>query len=62
MDGSKVPELISQLRWRAGMGAETVLDWLIGMDSLKPIEILVRTAPQVADGSAGSYAGAIEQI
>ena len=35
-DGSKVGGLVGQLRWRARMGIETVLGWVVGMDSITP--------------------------
>jgi alkanesulfonate monooxygenase SsuD/methylene tetrahydromethanopterin reductase-like flavin-dependent oxidoreductase (luciferase family) len=41
-DGSKVGELVGQLRWLASMGAETVLGWVVGVDRIEPIEIMGR--------------------
>ena len=41
-DGSKVPELLGQLRWLAGMGAETVFGWVVGVDEITPIEVMGR--------------------
>ena len=41
-DGSKVGELLSQLRWLAGMGIETVFGWVVGVDQIKPLEIMAR--------------------
>lgn len=40
--GSKVPELLDKLRWLAGMGIETVFGWVVGVDSIRPIEIMGR--------------------
>jgi alkanesulfonate monooxygenase SsuD/methylene tetrahydromethanopterin reductase-like flavin-dependent oxidoreductase (luciferase family) len=41
-DGAKVPELLGQLRWLAGMGIETVFGWVVGIDQIKPIEVMGR--------------------
>ncbi len=41
-DGSKVGELLGQLRWLAGMGIETVLGWVVGIDRVTPIEVMGR--------------------
>jgi F420-dependent oxidoreductase-like protein len=41
-DGSKVGELLDQLRGLAGMGAQTVLGWVVGMDRITPIEVIGR--------------------
>jgi F420-dependent oxidoreductase-like protein len=48
-DGSKVGELIGQLRGLAGMGAETVLGWVVGQEKITPIEVMGREViPAVA--------------
>jgi len=48
-DGSKVGELIGQLRWLAGLGIETVFGWVVGMDRITPIEVMGREViPAVA--------------
>jgi len=39
-DGSKVDELLGRLRWLAGMGIETVFGWVVGVDGIKPLEIM----------------------
>jgi hypothetical protein len=39
-DGSKVNELIEQLRWLAGMGIQTVLGVVPHVDRVKPLEII----------------------
>jgi alkanesulfonate monooxygenase SsuD/methylene tetrahydromethanopterin reductase-like flavin-dependent oxidoreductase (luciferase family) len=41
-DGSKVDELLGQLRWLAGMGIESVFGWVVGVDRIKPLEIMAR--------------------
>jgi len=49
-DGSKVSELVGQLRWLAGMGIETVLGWVVGVDRITPIEVMGREViPAVAE-------------
>ncbi len=41
-DGSKVGEVMDQLRWLAGMGIETVFGWVVGVDRITPLEIMER--------------------
>jgi F420-dependent oxidoreductase-like protein len=41
-DGSKVDELVGKLRWLGGMGIETVFGWVVGVDRMKPIEVMGR--------------------
>ncbi|MGH2351968.1 MAG: TIGR03560 family F420-dependent LLM class oxidoreductase [Chloroflexota bacterium] len=41
-DGSKVGEVLGQLRWLAGMGIETVFGWVVGVDQIRPIEVMGR--------------------
>jgi F420-dependent oxidoreductase-like protein len=49
-DGSKVGELIDQLRWLASLGIETVFGWVVGVDRITPLEIMGREViPAVAD-------------
>ena len=49
-DGAKVPELLGQLRWLAGMGAQTVLGWVVGMERIGPLEVMGREViPVVAE-------------
>jgi F420-dependent oxidoreductase-like protein len=49
-DGSKVEELIGRLRWLASMGVETVFGWVVGVDSIRPIEIMGKEViPAVAE-------------
>jgi alkanesulfonate monooxygenase SsuD/methylene tetrahydromethanopterin reductase-like flavin-dependent oxidoreductase (luciferase family) len=53
-DGSKVEELVGRLRWLAGMGIETVIGWVVGVDQLTPIEVMGREViPAVAELEAG---------
>jgi hypothetical protein len=48
--GERVPELLGQLRWLAGMGIETVLGWVVGVDRIRPLEIMGREViPEAAD-------------
>jgi alkanesulfonate monooxygenase len=37
-----VGELLGQLRWLAGMGAQTVLGWVVGVERIAPIEVMGR--------------------
>lgn len=49
-DGSKVDELIGQLRWLAGLGIETVFGWVVGVDRTEPLDVMGREViPAVAD-------------
>jgi alkanesulfonate monooxygenase SsuD/methylene tetrahydromethanopterin reductase-like flavin-dependent oxidoreductase (luciferase family) len=41
-DGSKVEDVLDQLRWLSGMGIETVIGWVVGVDRMKPLEIMGR--------------------
>ena len=53
-DGSKVSELLDQLRWLAGMGIETVFGWVVGVDRIEPIETIGREViPAAAEFEAG---------
>jgi alkanesulfonate monooxygenase SsuD/methylene tetrahydromethanopterin reductase-like flavin-dependent oxidoreductase (luciferase family) len=48
--GAKVGELLGQLRWLAGLGIETVLGWVVGMDRITPLEVMGREViPAVAE-------------
>jgi alkanesulfonate monooxygenase SsuD/methylene tetrahydromethanopterin reductase-like flavin-dependent oxidoreductase (luciferase family) len=54
-DGSKVGELVGKLRWLAGMGIETVFGWVVGVDRIKPIEMMGREViPAVASSTSAS--------
>ena len=41
-NGAKVGELMDRLRWLSGMGIETVLGWVVGVDRIIPLEIMGR--------------------
>ena len=41
-DGEKVGELLGQLKWLSGLGIETVLGWVVGMEHIRPLEIMGR--------------------
>jgi alkanesulfonate monooxygenase SsuD/methylene tetrahydromethanopterin reductase-like flavin-dependent oxidoreductase (luciferase family) len=41
-DGSKAGAVVEQLRWLAGMGIETVFGWVVGVDRIRPLEIMAR--------------------
>jgi F420-dependent oxidoreductase-like protein len=49
-DGAKAGAVVQQLRWLAGMGVQTVLGWVVGVDRITPLEIMGREViPAVAD-------------
>jgi F420-dependent oxidoreductase-like protein len=49
-NGSKVGELLGQLRWLAGMGIQSAFGWVVGVDQITPLEIMGREViPAVAD-------------
>jgi F420-dependent oxidoreductase-like protein len=53
--GTKVPELLGQLRWLAGMGIESVFGWVVDVDQITPLEIMGREViPAVAQLNAGT--------
>jgi alkanesulfonate monooxygenase SsuD/methylene tetrahydromethanopterin reductase-like flavin-dependent oxidoreductase (luciferase family) len=41
-DGSTAGTVVDQLRWLAGMGVQTVLGWVVGVDRITPLEIMGR--------------------
>jgi F420-dependent oxidoreductase-like protein len=48
-DGSRAGEVVERLRWLSSMGVETVLGWVVGVDRIKPLEIMGREViPAVA--------------
>ena len=48
--GEKVEEMIGQLRWLSGMGIETVIGFVPGVERITPLEIIGRDViPAVAD-------------
>jgi alkanesulfonate monooxygenase SsuD/methylene tetrahydromethanopterin reductase-like flavin-dependent oxidoreductase (luciferase family) len=54
-DGSKAGEVIEQLRWLAGLGIETVIGWVVGVDRMKPLEVMAREViPAAAELKAAS--------
>jgi|SRR5215210_1533103 len=49
-EGEKVDELVGQLHWLAGMGVETVIGFVPGVDRITPLEIIGREViPVVAE-------------
>jgi alkanesulfonate monooxygenase SsuD/methylene tetrahydromethanopterin reductase-like flavin-dependent oxidoreductase (luciferase family) len=40
--GEKAGEVVEQLRWLAGLGVETVIGWVVGVERMSPIEIMGR--------------------
>src|SRR5207253_6820544 len=52
--GSKVGELLGQLRWLASMGIQTVFGWVVGVDQIVPLEAMGREViPAAAELGAG---------
>jgi alkanesulfonate monooxygenase SsuD/methylene tetrahydromethanopterin reductase-like flavin-dependent oxidoreductase (luciferase family) len=41
-DGSKVGQVMDQLRWLTGMGVESVFGWVVGVDRITPLQIMGR--------------------
>jgi alkanesulfonate monooxygenase SsuD/methylene tetrahydromethanopterin reductase-like flavin-dependent oxidoreductase (luciferase family) len=49
-DGSNAGNVVERLRWLASMGIQTVLGWVVGVDDIKPIEVMGREViPAVAE-------------
>jgi F420-dependent oxidoreductase-like protein len=49
-DGGKAGELVDQLRWLSGMGIETVIGMIPGVDRITPLEAISReVVPEIAD-------------
>jgi F420-dependent oxidoreductase-like protein len=49
-DGSKVSELLGRLRWLASLGVQTVFGWVVGVDDIRPVEVMGRAViPAVAE-------------
>ena len=49
-DGAKVPALLGRLRWLGSLGVQTTFGWVVGMDDIRPIEIMGREVlPAAAD-------------
>lgn len=56
-DGSKAGEVVEQLRWLAGLGIETVIGWVVGVDRIRPIEVMAREViPAAAELRVGQPA------
>jgi F420-dependent oxidoreductase-like protein len=52
--GSKVGALIDQLRWLASLGIQSAFGWVVGVDQIKPVEIMGREViPAAAELRAG---------
>jgi F420-dependent oxidoreductase-like protein len=47
-NGSKVGEVIDRLRWLGSMGIQSVFGWVVGVDRIKPLEIMGREVIPVA--------------
>jgi alkanesulfonate monooxygenase SsuD/methylene tetrahydromethanopterin reductase-like flavin-dependent oxidoreductase (luciferase family) len=47
-NGSKAGEVINKLRWLSGMGIQSVFGWVVGVDQVKPLEIMGREVIPVA--------------
>ena len=48
-DPARLAELLGKLTWLAGMGIETVFGWVVGIDRVKPLEVMGRDVlPAVA--------------
>lgn len=58
-DGSKAPEIVEQLRGLGELGVETVLGWVVGVEQLRPLEIMGRdVVPAAAEiGANRAVAG-----
>ena len=41
-DGAKADEVVGQLRWLAGLGIETVIGWVVGVDRITPVQVMGR--------------------
>ena len=41
-DGSRAGEVVDQLRWLAGMGIQSVFGWVVGVDRIRPLEVMAR--------------------
>ena len=49
-DGSKVAELLGRLRWLGSLRVQTVFGWVVGVDDIRPIEVMGRAViPAVAE-------------
>jgi F420-dependent oxidoreductase-like protein len=41
-DGAKAGEVVDRLRWLAGMGIQSVFGWVVGVDRIRPLEVMAR--------------------
>lgn len=41
-DGSRADDIVGQLRWLAGMGVQTVIGWVVGVEQIAPLEVMGR--------------------
>jgi F420-dependent oxidoreductase-like protein len=41
-DGSRANEVVDRLRWLAGMGIQSVFGWVVGVDRIRPLEVMGR--------------------
>jgi alkanesulfonate monooxygenase SsuD/methylene tetrahydromethanopterin reductase-like flavin-dependent oxidoreductase (luciferase family) len=49
-DGSKVGDLLGQLRWLASLGIQSVFGWVVGVVQITPLEVMGREViPAVAE-------------
>jgi alkanesulfonate monooxygenase SsuD/methylene tetrahydromethanopterin reductase-like flavin-dependent oxidoreductase (luciferase family) len=49
-DGSKASEVVERLRWLAGMGIQSAFGWVVGVDQIRPLEVMAREViPVVAE-------------
>jgi alkanesulfonate monooxygenase SsuD/methylene tetrahydromethanopterin reductase-like flavin-dependent oxidoreductase (luciferase family) len=49
-DGSKSGEVVDRLRWLAGMGIQSVFGWVVGVDQIRPLEVMAgEVIPVVAE-------------
>jgi F420-dependent oxidoreductase-like protein len=49
-DGSKAGEVVDKLRWLAGMGIQSVFGWVVGVEGIRPLEVMAREViPAIAE-------------
>ena len=48
-DGSRAKDVVDQLRGLADAGAETVIGWVVGVDRIKPLEVMAREVIPAAE-------------
>jgi F420-dependent oxidoreductase-like protein len=49
-NGSKAGEVVGRLRWLDGMGIQSVFGWVVGVDRIRPLEVMAREViPAVAE-------------